>query len=142
MSGLADPVPVIQILLTDHHVTAVFELRTVIRVADGVHGVGHLARHPESVKQAAVADTIVISKTDLADSATLETLAARLAAINPGARQLRVAHGDVDPEQILDQPGFDVVGAQRRRARLAQRSVLCRDHGAGVGRPGDLHFRA
>ena len=108
MSGLADPVPVIQLLLTDRHVSAVYELRTVIALADGVHGIGQLARHPESIKQAAVADTIVISKTDVADNTTLETLGAELAAINPGARQLRVAHGNVDPEQILAQAGFDV----------------------------------
>ena len=108
MSGLADPVPVIQLLLTDPHVSAVFELRTVIALADGVHGADQLARHPESVKQAAVADTIVISKTDIADSAALETLASVFAAINPGARQLRIAHGNVEPEQILDQAGFDV----------------------------------
>ncbi len=108
MSGLADPVPVIQLLLTDHHVSALYELRKVIALADGVHGIGQLAQHPESVKQAAVADTIAVSKTDIADSAALATLAAELAAINPGARQLRVAHGNVDPELILNQAGFDV----------------------------------
>lgn len=108
MSGLADPVPVIQLLLTDDHVSALYELRTVVALADGVHGTGQLAQHPESIKQAAVADTIVISKTDIADSAALETLAAELAAINPGARRLRIAHGNVDPKQILDQAGFDV----------------------------------
>ena len=108
MSGLADPVPVIQLLLTDHHVSALYELRTVIALADGVHGADQLARHPESVKQAVVADTIVVSKTDIADGAALETLAAELAAINPGARQLRIAHGNVDPDDILDRAGFDV----------------------------------
>jgi G3E family GTPase len=108
MSGLADPVPVIQLLLTDHHVSAIFELRTVIALADGVHGIDQLTQHPESVKQAAVADTIVISKTDIADCAALETLGAELAVINPGARQLRISHGNVKPEQILDQAGFDV----------------------------------
>ena len=108
MSGLADPVPVMQILLTDRHATALYELKTVIAVADGVHGAEHLARHPESIKQAAVADTIVISKTDIADGARLDTLAARLAAINPGARQFRVVHGDIHPEQILDHAGFDL----------------------------------
>lgn len=110
MSGLADPVPVIQILLTDRHVTALYELKTVIALADGVHGTGHLASHEESVKQAAVADTIVISKTDLADCATLDALGARLKAINPGARQPRVAHGDLHPVEILDAAGFDLGG--------------------------------
>ena len=110
MSGLADPVPVIQILLTDHHVNAFYELKTVIALADGLHGGDYLLRYEESVKQAAVADTIIVSKTDLADCARLDALAARLAAINPGARQLRVAHGDVRSSDILDHAGFGVAG--------------------------------
>ncbi len=110
MSGLADPVPVIQILLTDPHITALYELKTVIALADGVHGTEHLARHPESMKQAAVADTIVISKSDLADCAVLDVLGAHLTAINPGARQLRVAHGDLHPTEILEAAGFDLAG--------------------------------
>lgn len=108
MSGLADPVPVIQILTTDPHITEVYRLQTVITVADGVHGGGHLAAQRESVKQAAVADTIVISKTDIADIGRLDELAARLTAINPGARQFRVANGDIHPVQILEHSAFDV----------------------------------
>ena len=108
MSGLADPVPVIQLLLTDAHVTTHYELKTVIAVADGVHGGDHLARHPESIKQAAVADTIILSKTDIADCAQLDALAAQLAVVNPGARQLRVARGDVRAPELLDHAGFDV----------------------------------
>jgi G3E family GTPase len=123
MSGLADPVPVIQSLLTDRHVTSLYELKTVIAVADGVHGTEHLTRHAESVKQAAVADTVVISKTDLNDSAGLDALAARLSAINPGARQLRVAHGAVHAAEILDHAGFDLAGrSEAARGWLNDRS--------------------
>jgi G3E family GTPase len=110
MSGLADPVPVIQILLTDRHLTALYQLKTVIALADGVHGVDHLDRHDESVKQAAVADTIVLSKTDLAEPAQLDALSARLAHVNPGARLLRVAHGALDPREVLDHAGFELGG--------------------------------
>jgi G3E family GTPase len=110
MSGLADPVPVIQNLLTDRHITPLYELKMVIALADGVFGLDHLTRHPESVKQAAVADTIVISKTDVADYAALDRLAAALAHINPGARQLRVARGELHPEDILDHAGFNLAG--------------------------------
>ncbi len=106
LSGLADPVPVIQILLTDRHVTALYELKTVIALADGMHGAGHLTHGHESVKQAAVADTIVISKGDIAEPAALDALAARLASINPGARLLRAAYGDIEPGVVLD-TGFD-----------------------------------
>jgi len=110
MSGLADPVPVIQLLLTDPHVTTHYELKTVIAVADGVHGGDHLVRYPESIKQAAVADTIILSKSDIADCAGLDALAAQVAAINPGARQLRAARGDVRAAEVLDHAGFDVAG--------------------------------
>jgi G3E family GTPase len=110
LSGLADPVPVIQNLLADRHVSPLFELKTVIAVADGVHGEEHLASHTESVKQAAVADTIVLSKTDVADRDALDRLSARLTAINPGARQLRVAQGEVSPAEILGHAGFDLSG--------------------------------
>jgi G3E family GTPase len=107
MSGLADPVPVIQLLLTDRHVSELYRLKTVVAVADGVLGLGQLAQHQESIKQAAVADTIVISKTDRADLGQLDALSAELRALNPAARQLRAAHGAVKAESILDHAGFD-----------------------------------
>jgi len=107
MSGLADPVPVIQGLTTDSHLVPLYELKTVVAVADGVHGAAHLSQHHESVKQAAVADTILISKSDLADAGTLDGLSAQLAAVNPGARQLRAANGAVDVSDILAGAGFD-----------------------------------
>jgi len=123
MSGLADPVPVIQILTTDPHITELYRLQTVITVADGVHGAGHLAAQPESVKQAAVADTIVISKTDLADETRLDALARELEAVNPGARQFRAARGAIDPEQILAQSAFEVAArGDAARAWLNDRS--------------------
>jgi G3E family GTPase len=109
MSGLADPVPVMQILFTDRHISTLYELKTVIAVADGIHGADQLARHAEAVKQAAVADTIVISKTDVAGAEELDALAERLAGINPGARQLRAARGELAPALILD-GGFDLAG--------------------------------
>ena len=108
MSGLADPVPVIQGLLTDRHVAPLYELKTVVAVADGVHGLDHLEQHAESVKQAAVADTIIISKSDLTADAALDALAARLSAVNPGARRLRAVRGAVDASDILDGSGFDL----------------------------------
>ena len=84
-TGLADPVPVLQALIT-FPVARVYRLSRVVTVVDGVQGLGTLERHPEALKQVAVADEIVISKTDL-ETAGLEALAARLREINPGARQ-------------------------------------------------------
>jgi len=123
MSGLADPVPVIQLLLTDRHVSALFELKTVIAVADGLNGTDQLRDHPESVKQSAVADCIILSKTDLADIARLDALSVELKALNPGARQLRVAQGNVTAAEILDNAGFDVAArGEAARCWLNDRS--------------------
>ncbi len=96
-SGLADPVPIIQILLTDAAVAQSFELRCVVAVCDGVHGLQHLDAHDESRKQAAVADVLVLSKRDVASAEALDALSARLASVNPGAVQVHASHGDVDP---------------------------------------------
>lgn len=123
MSGLADPVPVIQLLLTDRHVSTLFELKSVIAVADGLNGSDQLRDHPESVKQSAVADCIILSKTDLADVARLDALSVQLKALNPGARQLRVAQGNVRATEILDHAGFDVSArGQTARGWLNDRS--------------------
>jgi G3E family GTPase len=100
-SGLADPVPIVQLLLTDEAVARRFALRSVITVVDGVLGEEALRTHPESVKQLAVADTVVISKTDVADSPTLESVRARVSALNPGARVFAAAHGRVGADALL-----------------------------------------
>jgi G3E family GTPase len=83
-TGLADPAPVIQALMTVPVVRR-FRLRQVVTTVDAVHGVRTLDRHPESVKQAAVADDIVITKVDLAVGAD-DAVVARLRQLNPGAR--------------------------------------------------------
>lgn len=83
-TGLADPAPVIQALMT-FPVARRFRLRQVVATVDAVNGTRTLARHPESVKQSAVADEIVITKTDLAGDAARE-LMEELKRLNPGAR--------------------------------------------------------
>jgi G3E family GTPase len=95
-SGLADPVPIVQILLTDREIAALYDLQTIVTVADGLLGLNHLQDHEESLKQAAVADVLVLGKSDVASSAALDALSSRLSAVNPGASQVRAAHGMVD----------------------------------------------
>ncbi|MDE2209061.1 MAG: GTP-binding protein [Betaproteobacteria bacterium] len=101
-SGLADPVPIIQIITTDASVSARFVLRTVVTVVDGVHGRQQLTAHDESRKQAAIADTLVISKVDIASAGEQDALAGVLRAANPGARQIRAAQGAIDAQELLD----------------------------------------
>jgi G3E family GTPase len=82
-TGLADPGPVIQALMT-LPVAKRYRLRQVVTAVDAVHGLSTLDRHPEALKQAAVADEVVITKTDLVKNEP-KALGERLHALNPGA---------------------------------------------------------
>ena len=99
-TGLADPAPIIATLMADPHIARRYRLDGVVTLVDAVAGGVTLDQHAEAVKQAAVADRIVLTKTDLV--ADRSALRARLAALNPGAPILESAHGQVDPAAILD----------------------------------------
>src|SRR5689334_5541368 len=83
-TGLADPAPVIQALMT-MPVARRFRLQQVVTAVDAVHGLSTLDAHMESVKQAAVADDIIVTKLDIGAPSTAP-LDERLKALNPGAR--------------------------------------------------------
>jgi G3E family GTPase len=101
-SGLADPAPVIHTLISDPFLAARYRLDGVICTIDAVNGGRTLDANRESVKQAAVADRLLITKTDLAEPQAVAALEHRLAALNPTARRLMVAHGAADPADLLD----------------------------------------
>jgi G3E family GTPase len=86
-TGLADPAPVIQAIMT-YPVARLFRLDRVVTTVDTVNGAVTLANHPESVKQAAVADDIVYTKTDIFSEVS-ELLTNVIAQLNPGARYHR-----------------------------------------------------
>lgn len=101
-TGLADPAPIIHTLMTDPLLAARFRLDGVIATVDAAHGALQLDRQPESVKQAAVADRIVLTKTDVATPTATVGLMRRLKAINPAAPIIPAAHGAVDPAALFD----------------------------------------
>ncbi|GJE03243.1 CobW family GTP-binding protein [Methylobacterium isbiliense] len=82
-TGLADPAPILHALLYHPYIALRYALQGVVTVVDAVNGAGTLDAHPEAVRQAAVADRIVLTKTDLAGEA--DALRARLSALNPAA---------------------------------------------------------
>ncbi len=84
-TGLADPVPVLATLLHAPVLRHHFRIGQVIATVDGVNGAAQLDRQDEAVKQAAVADRIVITKADLAPAGAVAALRARLATLNPTA---------------------------------------------------------
>ena len=101
-TGLADPAPIIHTLMSDPLVASRYRLDGIVATIDAVAGESTLDRHPEAVKQAAMADRLVLTKADIADPTAVESLRARLAALNPGAPILPAAHGAVDPAVLLE----------------------------------------
>jgi G3E family GTPase len=100
-TGLADPAPILHALMTDRDVAEALRLESVIATVDAAAGAATLDAHPESVRQAALADRIVLTKTDLADPAA-NGLAERLEALNPAAPKLTALHGAVDARRLFD----------------------------------------
>ena len=74
----------------------------VVTTVDAVNGHRQLSAHPESVKQAAVADRLLVTKSDIASERDLAALHARLRAINPGAPILTACHGDIEPAELFE----------------------------------------
>jgi G3E family GTPase len=104
-TGLADPAPILYTLLSEPVVRHHFEPEAVITTVDAVSGLGQLARQPESLRQAVAADRLVITKVDMVDRVSLDTLEDRLRALNPTASILEASFGDVDPRALLGVAG-------------------------------------
>ncbi|MDF2620067.1 MAG: cobalamin synthesis protein [Xanthobacteraceae bacterium] len=110
-TGLADPAPILHVLMMHPYLVLRFRLDGVVTVVDAVNGNATLDEHPESVRQAAISDRIVLTKTDLVDTperrAALDALLARLKRLAPGAPVLDAAHGEATPEALLDAGLYD-----------------------------------
>ena len=100
-SGLADPAPILHTLMSDAPLARRVALAAVVATVDAVNGLATLERYPQSIKQVALADRLILTKTDLAQHQCAD-LAARLAALNPAAKREQAAFGEVDPARLFD----------------------------------------
>ena len=102
-TGLADPAPVLHTIMYHPYLVLRFRLQGIVTVVDTINGMATLDAHPEAVKQAAVADRIVLTKTDMAQAAAPAALAAlrqRLHQLAPFARLIDVA--DASAANLFD----------------------------------------
>ena len=108
-TGLADPAPILHAIMYHPYLMMRYRLDGVVTLVDAVNGEATLDAHEEAVKQAAVADRLVIAKTDLPQGAErFGALKARLARLNPGALQLDAAKGEATPEAIINCGLYDL----------------------------------
>jgi G3E family GTPase len=101
-TGLADPAPVVQTFASDELLADQFRLDCVVTLVDAVNGLEQLQTLNEPLKQAAIADRLLLSKTDIAKPEQAQALRARLTEINPQALLIEVVNGEVDPALLID----------------------------------------
>ena len=101
-SGLADPGPILAPLVQAPELTSLFRVDGVVAVVDALQGLRELERQRVCVKQVALADRIVLSKSDIAAPVAAARLRDRLAEINPWAPLVAANHGAVDAAWLFD----------------------------------------
>jgi G3E family GTPase len=100
-TGLADPAPIIATLMEDAQLAKLVRLERVVVTVDAVNAASQLANHYESAKQAALADILVLTKTDLIVPAARAAVEVRLHALNPAAAIVAAVKGAVAPEILF-----------------------------------------
>ena len=140
-TGLADPAPILHTLMSDPLLTARYRLDGVITVIDSVNGPFQLDSHIEAVKQAAVADRLVMTKTDLArdpaSRADIERLTRRLTQLNPAAPLETAIQGAIEPESLFGAGLYNPATKQPDVAAwLRAEAYAGHDHAEDVNRHG------
>jgi G3E family GTPase len=139
-TGLADPAPIIHTLMQEPLVFAHYRLAQVVTAVDAVNAMATLDRQPEAVKQAAVADALLVTKTDIKnDDDALAALESRLAEINPTAARSRCIDGAIAPDVLFSGGMYDPAGKSTDVENwLAQEAAVGHhDHDVDVNRHGD-----
>ena len=101
-TGLADPAPVVQTLVSDTLLAAQYRLDGVVTLVDAIHGAHQIEHQPETPKQIALADRIFITKSDMVGQECLENLISCISAINPSARLSLMVNGEVHPDALTN----------------------------------------
>lgn len=110
-TGLADPTPILATLTADLVIRRHFRPGNIVATLDALHAERGLARHAEVSRQAAIADRLIVTKTDLAAPGAVAQLRHRLRQLNPAAPVAEAVLGAVDPVILI---GQDIHAAETR----------------------------
>lgn len=127
-TGLADPAPILHTLMTDSHLATLYRLDGVIATVDACAGMATLDAQEEAVKQAAMADRILLTKTDLASARDRAAIEARLRGVNPAAPLMPVVDGAVDPASLFDAGLYNPTTKSNDVQRWLQAEAYDDDH--------------
>ncbi len=109
-TGLADPAPIIHTLMTHPQIAPKYQLDGIVATVDMAAGMQTLDQHEEAVKQAAVAEALLLTKADLATDKQRGALLRRLDAINAAAPRWEVCNGEIAARRVLNLGLFTAEG--------------------------------
>jgi G3E family GTPase len=127
-TGMADPGPISHLLLTDPLVATRYALASVVTTVDAVNGASTLEHHVEAASQAALADRLILTKTDLAVPAMADALLAALRRVNPTAPLVRAAEEEIDGSILAGAPTDPAANAANVNAWLRPVGDVTPDH--------------
>ncbi len=100
-TGLADPTPIVHTLMTEESLYRIYQLDAVVTTVDAQLGLHQIEAHFEPAKQIAIADRLIVTKSDLTEASDVEALERRLRALNPAGQIRRAVKGDIAPSELI-----------------------------------------
>lgn len=132
-TGIADPAPIVQTMMSDPLRLSRYELQGLVCTVDAELGLSTLSRYSESVRQVALADRILMTKTDRASSNSIRALVDQVRALNPAAPIQRIVNGVISPDEFLTGTGAinleSVVRLTHVAGSVAGRGDVAHHHG-------------
>ncbi|MGE7473288.1 CobW family GTP-binding protein [Bosea sp. NPDC003192] len=137
-TGLADPAPILNVLINHPYLALRYELDGVVTLVDAVNGMATLDTHPEALRQVVAADRLVLTKADIAtDSQAVTALRKRLGELNPG---IAILPPDAPAEAIIGAGLYDIAARPDELRRWLATEALD-DHHHDHGETHDHHHR-
>lgn len=127
-TGIADPAPIVATLSADPMLRHHFRVGNIVTVVDVPNGLSNLDAFPESQRQVAVADRIIVSKSDIAPAEDTARLRARLETLNPAAEIIELSEVMQPDEALFVRDIHDISARGAEVARWLKAESHAHDH--------------
>jgi G3E family GTPase len=132
-TGLADPAPIAQTLISDRDLFRIYRLDGIVTTVDTQHGQGQLDTAYESARPIALADRVILTKTDLVDPGTVDRVRERVRVLNPAAPICTAVSGAIDPSELFDLNAYEIRGGADVNRWLAAEHYTAHDEDCSSG---------
>lgn len=112
-SGLADPAPIAHTLMTEDELFRLYQLDGIVTTVDAELAIEQLKQYFETAKQIAVADRIILTKTDRASDAQIEAVRTKIRDLNPAAEMVSVISGQTETDLLIGVSAFEPVATKQ-----------------------------